>query len=209
MHSFFDFVGRMKVVAFCACLAFDTVAIAAAPTAVSSADVAALQSFRLDESFLAKWKAMQSGASADPCHLNLVMVLRSGKVDDANDNDEDEDSPAGPRKPQAKPVRSLDQSAALYESQPGAKALLAKNGLTAREYVVGGMTLLGAAVQQVATEHPEMVAKGYVKRDANVSVSPANMAFYRAHKDEMHAFSQKLGKEEMSRNGGKFPRCDR
>lgn len=179
--------------------AFNASATTAAPSEISPADATALQGFKLDEGFLTKWKAMQKGASKDPCHLDVLFALQD------QDDDEDDDSSTKSAHPKARP--SLDQSVARYEAQPGAKALLTKNDLTAREYILGVFTLFASAMQQMVDEHPDMVAKGYVQADSSVHVSARNMVFYRAHKDEIHGFMQNLGTENLKRNGGKLPPC--
>ena len=178
---------------------------AAAPSEISPADAAALTNFKLDEAFLTKWKRMQTGASKDPCHLDVLFALRDQNDDE--DDDVDEDAPGKAAKQPKKGRPSLDQSAARYEAQPGAKALLAKTGLSAKDYLLGVVTLVAAAMQQMAIEHPDMASDEDVKADSPVKVNTSSMAFYRSHKEEIHGFMQALNKAKMKRSGGKLPSC--
>ena len=153
---------------------------------VSSADSATLQGFTLDDAFLGKWKAVQTDAAKDPCHLDAMRVLKGGMGHNGQ-------------------PQSLSQMASAYDAQPGVHAMLASHGLTATEYMAGVITLFSAGVQQLAAQHPDMVKKGYISSASNVS--PANMAYYNAHKDEIHQFSQQLAQQRLQQSGGKMPTC--
>lgn len=153
----------------------------ASPGAPSGADVAALQSFSLDSAFLDKWKAVQTDAAKDPCNLDAMHTLMKME--------------RGGQK------QSIDQVASEYDAQPGVHAMLASHGITARDYMTGVMTLFAAGMQEMAQEHPGMVKK------TSFQVSPANMAFYREHKDEIHQFSQQTGQQMLHQNGGKLSTC--
>jgi hypothetical protein len=156
---------------------------AAASTAPAATGAAAVPDFTLTEAFLAKYQAYQEEAATDPCALSPLMVL-SGEE---NEN------------------LTLDQAVAKFGAKPGVAAALQRAGLSAHDLIVGMATLMGAAVQDIAVQHPDMVAKGEIK--LGVKVSPANLAFYHRHKDALHARQMALAKEQLAKNGGKLPSC--
>jgi len=147
--------------------------IHAAPT--QAADLAAFRSFTLNESFLDKWKAAQADTAKDPCNLGIVDLL-SG-------DDEDENGPP------------LDQLVASFEAKPGVQDMLERNGLSARDYLLGSFTMLAAAVQEMARQHPEMIEQGYIEASPAGTVSEANMAFYRQHQADILQLTQKLSQQ--------------
>jgi hypothetical protein len=155
----------------------------AASTAQAATSAAAVPEFTLTDAFLAKYQAYQEEAAKDPCTLSPLMVL-SGEE---NEN------------------LTLDQAVARFGAQPGVAAALQRAGLSAHDLIVGMTTLMGAAAQDIAAQHPDMVAKGEIK--LGVKVSPANLAFYRQHKDTLHAHQMALAKEQLAQNGGKLPSC--
>lgn len=156
---------------------------AAASTAQSATGAATVPDFTLTDAFLAKYQAYQEEAAKDPCALSPLMVL-SGEE---NEN------------------LTFDQAVAKFGAQPGVAAALQRTGLSARDLIVGMATLMGAAAQDLAATHPDMVAKGEVKLGG--TVSPANLAFYREQKDALHAHQAALAKEQLAKNGGKLPAC--
>ena len=162
-----------------------TLVCAAMPSAIAdpAADAASLRNFRLTPEFLAKWESFDEAAAQDPCHLLPMPVLA---------------------KAQTKQM-SLDQMVAAYDAQPGVHAALAQHGLTAREAMMGMMTLMAAATQDLMHAHPEMVQKGEISM--SMTVSKANMDFYHAHAAEMRQHQMKVGQEELKRNHGKLPAC--
>lgn len=97
--------------------------------------------------------------------------------------------------------RSLEQAAAAYDAQPGVHAMLASHGLTARKAIMGMSVLMAAAMQDLSAQHPGMVQGG------GMAVSPANMAFYRAHKARIRQFNMQIGRQELEASGGKLPAC--
>lgn len=154
--------------------------VARAGDAPSATDMAAINSFQLDQDFLDRYMAVQEDAAKDPCNLSMLALL-------------------GDQQP-----RSLDQVASRYDAQPGVHAMLARHGLTARQALIGMSVLIGAAVQDAKETHPEMAR--YMDSQG-ASVSPANLAFYRAHKTQIQQRQQALGKRELAANGGKLPAC--
>lgn len=152
-------------------------------SSATSADAAAVANFRLTDAFIAKYEAYEEEAAKKPCELSPMLVMAG----DENEN------------------RSLDQVAAAFAARPGVSAALQRHGLTAREMILGMTTLLGAAMQDAAQQHPEMVAKGEITMEAKIG--PANMAVYNRHKDELHRHQMKLGQEQLKANGGKLPSC--
>lgn len=162
-----------------AALANDT----AASTAQAATGAAAVPDFTLTDAFLAKYQTYQEEAAKDPCALSPLLAL-SGEE---NEN------------------LTLDQAVAKFGAKPGVAAALQRAGLSAHDLIVGMATLMGAAAQEVAAQHPDMVAKGEIK--LGVKVSPANMAFYQQHKDALHAHQMALAKEQLAKNGGKLPAC--
>ncbi|HUA79448.1 MAG TPA: hypothetical protein VL997_03685 [Dyella sp.] len=153
----------------------------ASSTPASGIDTTTLRNFSLDTTFLSKWKAVQTDALKDPCHLDAMFTLMKMTHDGQK--------------------YSVDQVASGYDAQPGVHAMLASHGITARDYLAGVMTLFAAGKQEMAEEHPGMVKK------TGFQVSEANLAFYRQHKDEIHQFSQQTGEQMLRQNGGKMPTC--
>lgn len=152
------------------------------PSGPAAADMAALQNFRLTDDFIARYEAYEEDAAKKPCELSPITAL-SG--DDAQE-------------------RSLDQTVAAFKAQPGVDATLQRHGLTARETILGMMTLMRAAMQELAQRRPDMVEKGEGSMGA---ISPANMAVYDRHKDELHQHQRQLAREQLKANGGKLPAC--
>lgn len=97
---------------------------------------------------------------------------------------------------------SLDQAIAEYDARPGVHTYLVRHGLTAREMFLGSTMLTAAAMQEIQRKAPNLV-HGKV----TLMVSPANTAFYQAHQPEIHQFMQKLGRQQLHRDGGKLPDC--
>lgn len=157
-------------------------ALAAGP---SADDLSAVESFRLTDGFIRKWETFQAQAAEKPCELSPMLALQ---------------------KAQKKPM-SLDETAAAFDAQPGVHAMLEKDGLTARQALLGMATLMNAAAQDIAAQHPDLVKKGEIQPNQGFEVGKANMAVYRAHKDELHRQQMKLAREQMQRNGGKLPAC--
>lgn len=149
-----------------------------AADAPSAADIAAMRSFTLDETFLQHYMDASDDIARDPCRLGMIDLLKGG------------DS-----------FTSIDQAAAHYDAQPGVHAMLASHDLTAREMVLGMMTLTSAAVQDMRKQHPQAMAEG------SLPVSSANMAFYEAHKAQIHQHMQSVAREQLKANGGKLPAC--
>lgn len=161
-------------------------ALAAAPSAADKAqmqaELAEFRDFKLTPEFIHRREAYMEAAAKDPCKYSLLGVLNES---------------------QGKQHTSIDQMAAHYDAKPGVHALLERNDLTARDMVLGTYTLMGAALQDLAKKHPEMVegnASGF-------EVSSANMAVYHKYKDEMHQHRQKIAQQELKQNGGKLPAC--
>lgn len=155
----------------------------AAASTAQAATSAAVPDFTLSDTFLTKYQAYQEEAVKDPCTLSPLMVLGG----EENEN------------------LTLDQAAAKFGSQPGVAAALQRAGLSAHDLIAGMATLMGAAAQDIAAQHPDMVAKGEIK--LGVKVSPADLAFYHQHKDALHAHQMALAKEQLAKNGGKLPSC--
>jgi hypothetical protein len=97
---------------------------------------------------------------------------------------------------------TLDGMTREYDARPGIHAYLASHGLTAREVILALSTLTAAGVQDLREKHPEL-AQG----STNQPVSAANMAFYRAHRDELHQFMQRLAQQRLHANGGTGTAC--
>jgi hypothetical protein len=149
----------------------------------ASADMAEMQNFRLTDDFLQRYQAYEDEAAEKPCELSPIVLL-------GNDDDQD---------------RSLGETAAAFDARPGVHAALQRHGLTARELILGMGTLMGAAIHEIAAKHPDMVEKGEIKM--NGSISPANMAFYEAHKDALQRHNRQRAQEQLKKNGGKLPAC--
>lgn len=159
-------------------LASAAVGTAAAADAPSAADVAAIRGFTLNDTFLQHYLDANDDIARDPCRLGMIDLLKHGDT-----------------------FGSIDQAAAHYDAQPGVHAMLARHGLTAREMVLGMVTLSSAAVQDVRKQHPQAMAEG------GLPVSASNMAFYEAHKAQLHQHMQSVAREQLKANGGKLPAC--
>lgn len=157
----------------------------AAADNLAPADAAALQNFKLTEGFLQKWQAYEKEAAAKPCELSPLLAMQ-GDTDKTG---------------------SMDTVIKRFDGQPGVHDALARNGLTAREAILGLGTLMGAAIQDMAKAHPDMVKNGNITMHSKLNISPANMEFYHQHKAEIHAYQAKLGQEMLKRNGGHLPAC--
>lgn len=156
--------------------AFVPPAHAAGP--MSPADTAALHDFRLSEDFLQRYMAAGDEIAKDPCKLGMIDLLKQ------------DDRPG-----------SIDQLADHYDAQPGVHAMLARHGLTAREMVLGMMTLTGAAVEDLRKLHPEAV------QGSGSVISASNLAFYDAHKAQIRQHNQAIAHRQLQANGGKLPPC--
>ena len=159
-------------------LASAAVGTAAAADAPSAAAVAAIRGFTLNDTFLQHYLDANDDIARDPCRLGMIDLLKHGDT-----------------------FGSIDQAAAHYDAQPGVHAMLARHGLTAREMVLGMVTLSSAAVQDVRKQHPQAMAEG------GLPVSASNMAFYEAHKAQLHQHMQSVAREQLKANGGKLPAC--
>ena len=156
---------------------------ATAACASQAADAAALQDFQLTDDFLAHYESFEEDVAQDPCNLSPLLSMQKAQSSQMG----------------------LDEMAAAYDAQPGVHAVLARNDLTAKTAMLGMMTLLGAAMQDIAAQHPDMVKNG--EMSSTLKVSDANMAFYQAHQAEIHEHQMKLGQEQLKRNHGKLPAC--
>jgi hypothetical protein len=156
--------------------------VTTAAQASQAKDVAALQSFRLTDDFLAKYQAVDDDSmkDPDPCHLVPLGLLKSG-------------TGSG---------KSLDQMTAEYDAQPGVHAMLTRHGLTAREEVLGFMNLFLAAIEVAQEEHPDTVPTS-----GNIPISAANLAFFKSHKAAIQQHSTQLAQQALKANHGKLPAC--
>jgi hypothetical protein len=99
--------------------------------------------------------------------------------------------------------KSLDAMVREYDQRPGVHASLESHGLTAREVILATSTLTAAGIQDVREKHPGIAAQGISAQ----SVSAANMAFYRAHHDELHQLMQRIAQQRLHAEGGKGTVC--
>lgn len=76
----------------------------------------------------------------------------------------------------------IDTLTASVEQSPGEMAILQKHGLTARQAVLGSIVIGSARLQDMRSTNPQMAGRMPDSKD----VSPANMAFYQMHKEEIH-----------------------
>lgn len=133
--------------------------------------MAALRDVRLSAEFLQRHMAAGDEIAKDRCRLGMIDLLT-----------------------QSDWLPSIDQLANHYDPQPDVHAMLARRGITAREMVLGTMTLTGAPVEGLRKLHPEAV-------QGNGSViSASNVAFYDAH-------NQAIAQQQSQVNGGKSPAC--
>src|SRR5699024_6928004 len=120
----------------------------------------------------------------DPCKLGMLGMMTQGKTEDM----------------------TLDEGAALWDAKPGVHDMLASHDVTARQMLLGMMTLMSAAMQNLAVTHPKMAA--HMKSDGP-KPDAANVAFYKAHQAQIREHSRKRAKKMMQANGGKMslPSC--
>jgi hypothetical protein len=152
----------LRRIGFAAAIAFaSTLPIAASAQgqagagALPTADQAEIRDFRLNDAFLGQLKAI----TTDPA----TSALNGKRID-----------PAG--------AHSLNDLAARVDAVPQLKAVINKNGLTSRQYLVGTFALVNAAMVDSMQNNPAMAQ--YVKKD---SVNTANISFYESHKAEISA----------------------
>jgi hypothetical protein len=162
-----------------------TMATAPVVAGQSSADVAAIRDFKLTPDFFDKWKGYEEEAARNPCDLSPMVTFQASQ----------------------KKSLTLDQTITAFDAQPGAHAALERNSLDARSAILGIATLMIAATQEIAEQHPDMVKNGELEVGSALAVSPANMAFYKQHKTEMRDHQMKLAREQLKLNGGHLPAC--
>ncbi|MBN8923871.1 MAG: hypothetical protein BGP10_08365 [Rhodanobacter sp. 68-29] len=173
-----SFTHGLAALALCA-----VAALPAACAASSSGSASDPQGFTLTDGFLAKYQAVETDSIKDPCQLSPVKVLGltgegAGKA-------------------------TIDQMAARYDAQPGVHAMLASHGVTAKEMILGTVTLMSAAIQELKQQHPGMVQGN----GAALQISAANMAFYQSHKQAIRQFNMQIAQQQLRANGGKLPPC--
>jgi hypothetical protein len=72
--------------------------------------------------------------------------------------------------------QSLDQTAENLDARPGVHTLLARHDLTARQFLLGEYSLIGAGMAVKYAGHPGI---------DTARVNPANVALYRRHEAEL------------------------
>lgn len=151
------------------------------PTAQQAADMAAVHNFKLTTDFVKKYEGYSEEAAKKPCQLSPLLALaKSGKKS-----------------------MTLDQTATTFDAQPGVHAALARHDLSARELLLGTITLSSAAMQEMQAKHPELAGDD----DSGPKVSAANMAFYHTHGKQILQHQRRIGREQLKHNGGKLPAC--
>lgn len=81
--------------------------------------------------------------------------------------------------------------------------MLVRNGLTAREEMLGAMTLMLAAMETLQKQHPGMVQT----KGAMPPIPDANLAYFQAHQAALHQHAMAIGKVQLAANHGKLPAC--
>ena len=151
---------------------------ASAAHADKAQDMAAIQNFRLTDDYMAKYQAVEDDIVKDPCRLAPLGVLKGGN-------------------------QSLDQMVAAYDAQPDVHAMLARHGLSAREQILGMLTLIFAGLEIKQQEHP-----GVTKSTGTMPpISPANLAFYKTHETALRQHIMATARQQMAANHGKLPTC--
>jgi hypothetical protein len=144
----------------CAAQAAVVVLMLAGPRAhaLTPADQAEITQYKLTDSFVQKFLVISAEGHAHP---------DASTITDPKD--------------MAKHMSSLDALTATITQTPAAVAALKRQGLSPREGVVGSIVIMRAAMADSMLADPKM--SKYV--DQSKLPSPANMAVYRAHKDEI------------------------
>lgn len=138
----------------------------------SAADAQTLHDYTLTDAFLAKWEAIMADPNKPTCSL-MTLDLRGN---------------------------SLDERIAEYDARPGNHAYLSRQGLTARDMVLGSTVMALSGMQEMSTSAP-----GMTEGQAGLQVSAQNMAFHRSHKEEVMKTMQKAS----AAWGDKMPHCAR
>jgi hypothetical protein len=136
-------------------------ALAPSAHALTPAEQQEINSFTLTDSFLQRYSAAIEEANAS--HLSLA------------------EKETDPDKTRAM-LSSLDAMTAQVTKSPAVTALLQRHGLRPREVVLGGLVLLRAQMAEMMLSDPKMAKYA---TSSKAAASPANMAFYRAHKAQI------------------------
>lgn len=148
-------------------------------------DLRAILNFQLTPDFLSRYEAYeQQEVAQNPCALDPLLALQNAAEE-----------------------TTLEKTAAEYDAKPGAHAALQRHGLTARDVLLGMAVWIGAAAQDLAAQNPDLVKSGQIQLNPDFKISPANIAFYRQHKDEFRQHQMQLAQEQMKRHGGHLPEC--
>lgn len=146
-----------------------------------AADLKAISTYTLSDSFIGTWKKVLSASSKDVCHLDPMLAMRAYH-----------DSP------------TLAALASKYDAQPGVHAMLTNAGTNAHDYLLGMTVLMTAALQEGLKEHPEAAAQ---IKNSGPQVNPANLAFVKTHEADMRAYSMQVAQQVKAANGGNMPNC--
>ncbi|MEQ5842498.1 hypothetical protein [Paraburkholderia acidicola] len=149
---------RFAVSAFLLCM---TVLGSPAAHALTPTEQDEVQNFTLTEDFVQRFGAANQEVQAKGVgtHPGQIQKQTSGKTP------------------------TLDTFTVAIEQNPGEMDILKRHGLTARQAVLGTFVLGSARLRDMQlTRSPDLAKKLGPPKD----VSAANMAFYEAHKDEIH-----------------------
>ena len=148
---------------------------------ISSADKAAFKDFQLTDEFITNYLGYSEEAAKKPCELSPIMLLQNSDIEH----------------------QSLEDTIKAFDKQPGVHETLQRHNLTARTMILGLGTLMGAAMQDILNEHPELAQKGEMKTGA--TTSPENMAVYQHHKAAIQQHQMEVARQQMqSRQSGIF-----
>jgi len=148
-----------------------------------AADLSAMENFQLSDDFIKKYQGYEDEAAKNPCELSPMLAMRGAGAEN----------------------RSLTETIRVFDARPGVHAALERNGLTARDLLLGMGVLVGAAAQEMVQQHPELAKNGTIS--INGKISPANMAVYQRNKDALLRHQRELGRAQLQANGGKLPAC--
>lgn len=158
--------------------------LAQSPTAHSMTmeDLQAVQSFQLTEDFLARYQAVQQDISKNPAQLGMTCITHNAARLHHQHG-------------------SLDKAIAKWTSRPGVSEMLASHNMTAREFMVGKAALAFAHIGYLKQQHPKL-AKRLTSENAPFAASDENIAFYAAHRKEIHQFMMEIGRQMLHRGEG-------
>lgn len=132
----------------------------------SAEDLALIKSFPLTTDFLQKWTAVNQDTTVLSCNVYALNLT----------------------------AETIDDRAKEYDARPGVHAVLANNGLTAREVVLGTTTLAVVGLQVLREKFK------WLDDDAEqLPVNETNVKFYWDHYEEIRKLDKMVQKHRVAK----------